>query len=179
MKIVLIIAGVAVLAIVTLVFALNSRSKVYAYQTEYDGLPLQLEVYDQQQFAHSYHFLLFTYGKLKPLKITVRELTSTRLSWKKDLYQSAPFYQWDTVARAVPHDYNSGFPDHECWAYFAYADPKHYTREEFDILGRCLQATIKELEAALYKDFIRPIHHLNYPQMAGIVYGRREDFVLQ
>ncbi len=179
MKVILIIAGVVVLGVIALIAVFNSRSKVYAFQTEYNGIPLQLEVYNQQQYAHSYYFMLLTYGKLKPLKITVRDITGSWLPWKKELYQSAPFYQWDTVRHAVPHSYNSNFSDDACWPYFIYANPKGYTKEEFDVLGQCLQAKAKELEAALYKDFIRPAHHFNYPQLVGIVYGRRGDFVLQ
>lgn len=175
--ILIILVAIAIVGFIALLWAFNSKSKVYAFSTEYNGTPFLMEVYNQNQYSHSYHFLQLTYGKLPPIKITTQDITGSGFPWRADLYQSAPYFQWDTIRQPVPYDYNSSFADNVCWPYFIYLDPQHYTREAFDSIGKYLSENIKELEAQLYKDFIRPAHHLNYPQLVGIVYGRRKDFV--
>ncbi len=177
MKIILIIiASIMVLGFLIIFFSATSKSKVYTFQTECSGTPLRLEVYNQNKYASSYHFMLITYGNLKPIRLTTDDITGSWFPWRKDLYQTAPFYQWDTTRQVVPEE-NSSFADNLSWPYFIYIDPQQYTKQDFESLATCLKEKNTELQTALYKDFIRPAHHLNYPQLVGIVYGRRDNFV--
>ncbi len=178
MKIFLIILLlVDVAAVYFFIDSCTGKKKLASFAAACGEHALTLEVYEQRQYAYSYHFLLIRYPGIRPIRIDQRDITSQRMPYRRGMYDRVPHVSLDTVIRPVAAGTGTGLDTASRYPFILYVDPGRYSEAEFAALGDCLRAKWRALEDKLYAGFITPQRHLNYPQLMAAVYGRQSDFI--
>ncbi len=145
------------------------------YEENCNDQSLEFSVKEKSHYATLQFWMEIKIGKLKVIKITPEEVYR-QTPYSFNLINNYPHYLYDTSQKQTKF----GETEVNRRKMLVFIDPEKYSKQDFEIINKCLSQHYSNIETALYDQFINASTraHFNHPQFAGILYANINDFNL-